>query len=98
MQSTGGNDSLCRLAHDLYNKLSVILGCCELLEDVAEAGSECAKRLGTIRDAAHAMSRELQRRHCRPPEKEAIRTGPWIRSPAILGRRQRVIGYYRDLR
>ena len=82
MQSTGDNDSLCKLAHDLNNKLAVILGCCELLEDVAEAGSECAKRLVTIRDAAQAMSRELQRRHCRPSEEEeAIRTGPWIRSP-----------------
>lgn len=79
-QSTEQDELLCRLAHDLNNKLAVVLGCCDLLEDVVE-GAEGTRLLATIRDNAEAMARELRRRQCRPPESEGIRTGPWIWDP-----------------
>jgi hypothetical protein len=82
MQSTRDNDdSLCKLVHNLINKLAVILGCCELLTDEAKEGSECAKRLATIRDTVEAMTRELKRTHCRPPEGAAIQISSWIKRP-----------------
>ena len=60
------NDLLCKLARDLNNKLAVILGCCDLISDGIKPGSECAKRLGMIREAAQDMARELRLRSFRP--------------------------------
>lgn len=82
MQSTRDNDdSLCKLAHNSTNELAVILGCCELLADEAKEGSECAKRLATIRDTVQAMTRELKQTRCRPPEEAGIQIGSWIKRP-----------------
>jgi hypothetical protein len=67
------DDPLCRLAHDLNSKLAVIFGCCDLLSDEVEAGSECAKRLAMIRRTAEDMARQIRLRSCQPGEKETVR-------------------------
>lgn len=69
------DDLLCKLAHDLNNKIAVILGCCDLISDGIKPGSECAKRLRMIRETAQDMARELRFRSCRPIANEAIRVG-----------------------
>ncbi len=74
-------DPLCKLAHNLNNKLAVILGCCDLLSDVVEEGSECAKRLGIIQTTAQDMAREIRRGACRLTEGETAQAGPWMKRP-----------------
>ncbi len=73
MESNGRN--LCNLAHNLNNKLAVILGCCDLLSDDAEIGTELAKRLRIIQKAAHEMARQLQLGSCPPTADQVIRVG-----------------------
>lgn len=69
MQSNVGcHEPSCLLSHVLVNKLSVIIGNCELLEEQAQAGSECAKRLGLIRDVAQEMAEELNKHQCKLSE------------------------------
>lgn len=46
-------------AHDLRNKLSVIVGNCDLLIEKTEPGTEHARRLAIIREAADAAVKEL---------------------------------------
>ena len=72
-------DPLCKLAHDLTNKLAVILGCCELLGDEVEPSSECANRLAIIRKAVEDMTREIRLRACRPTEEETAQITSRIR-------------------
>jgi hypothetical protein len=60
----GCHEPGCLLAHDLVNKLSVIIGNCDLLmseqmQEQVQTGSECAKRLRLIHDAAQGIAREL---------------------------------------
>lgn len=79
MQSNSqSDDPLCKLAHDLNNKIAVILGCCDLIGDGIDPGSECAKRLGIIRETARDMARDLRLRSCRPVTNEAISSGLWV--------------------
>lgn len=54
----------CMLAHDLLNKLSVIVGLCELVSAEAEPGTECATRLAAIQDTAKSLAREVVKRQC----------------------------------
>lgn len=54
----------CRLAHDLTNKLTVILGNCEILLDVGELDSEQPKRLRAILDTSRSMTQDLRSRRC----------------------------------
>jgi len=54
----------CLLAHDLVNKLAVIVGQCALLSKHMPEGSEGAKRLGLIHDAAKDMAKELNDHQC----------------------------------
>lgn len=54
----------CMLAHDFINKLSVIIGRCELLNEMVEENSECSKRLLMVRDIANSMVEELRQRQC----------------------------------
>lgn len=56
----------CLLAHHFVNKLSVIIGQCELLDDhVIEP--ECAERLRVIRQTAHAMAAEINHHRSQVP-------------------------------
>lgn len=64
---------LCKLAHDLNNKLTIIIGSCDLLEDEVASGSECAKRLAIIQKTAQDMVREIRLRSCKPTEKETAK-------------------------
>ena len=65
MLSNGGcHEPTCLLAHRLVNKLSAIIGNCDLLNEQVEAGSECAKRLSLIHDVAQEMAKELNEHQC----------------------------------
>lgn len=54
----------CLLAHDLLNKLTVVLGNCELLKEEAPEDSACLKRLLLIRDVAASMAEDLKKHQC----------------------------------
>ncbi len=54
----------CFLAHDLVNKLSVIVGYCDLMKETAATDPDCAKRLLIVSDLAKRMARELQDHQC----------------------------------
>lgn len=45
--------------HDLINKLSVIIGNCDLLKEMMEQGTEAAKRVSMIRAIADEAVKEL---------------------------------------
>lgn len=55
---------VCMLAHDLVNKLSVIVGLCQLVSAEAEPGTECATRLAAIQDTAKSLAQEVVKRQC----------------------------------
>jgi hypothetical protein len=64
MQSAGQRDrSVGLVTHDLINKLSAIVGNCDLLLDTAQAGTEQARRLNLILDMANATAAELKKLH-----------------------------------
>ncbi len=67
-QTVGGLH--CSLAHDMINKLSIIVGQCELLEEKAEA--KCAERLLIIRQTALAMAVAINHGDCRDSELETL--------------------------
>jgi hypothetical protein len=48
--------------HDLINKLSVIIGHCDLLGEITQAGTEPARRIGLIRELAKEAARDLTER------------------------------------
>jgi light-regulated signal transduction histidine kinase (bacteriophytochrome) len=51
---------VCLLAHDLINKLSAIIGLCDLLIGTAERqDTECAKYLTSIHELAKSATKEL---------------------------------------
>lgn len=50
---------VCMVAHDLVNKLSAIVGHCDLLIEITERDPEYARRLTLIRDIAKAAAEEL---------------------------------------
>lgn len=55
--------SHCSLAHDMINKLSIIVGQCELLEEEM-AQAKYAERLQIIRRTALAMAVTINRNSC----------------------------------
>lgn len=55
---------VCLLAHEMINRLSVIIGNCDLMNQKAKVDAECAKRLSAIRESAHCMVVELSRHQC----------------------------------
>jgi len=57
------NQPTCIMAHDLLNKLTVIIGGCDLLEEKA-SDSECVRLILAIRDSAKAMADELKQHQC----------------------------------
>lgn len=66
--NVGCYEPACLLAHRLVDKLSVIIGHCDLVSEEAEPGSECAKRLNLIHDVAAEMAKELSAHQCRLSE------------------------------
>ena len=64
----------CSLTHNLINKLSVIVGECELLSEHT-LDPECVQRLGIIVKTAQAMATELKRHDCRCSESESKEAG-----------------------
>jgi len=51
----------CTLAHELINRLSIIIGNCDLLKEDLPGDSEGAKRLCLIKDVAKSMAQDVQR-------------------------------------
>jgi len=58
----------CWLSHHFINKLSVIIGSCQLLQEQVEESdhvdSACIHRLAVIMEVAKDMSRELKEHAC----------------------------------
>lgn len=54
----------CMLAHELINKLTVIVGFCDLLSAEVAVGTKDATRLTVIHDIAKSMAKELTDRQC----------------------------------
>ena len=54
----------CLLAHELVNKLSVVVGYCDLLRDYMPEDSAGQGQLGKIREIAKAMAEELNTHQC----------------------------------
>jgi bifunctional DNase/RNase len=50
---------VCIVAHNLVNKLSAIIGQCDLLSENVEEGTASAKRLVMIHDLAKSAAKEL---------------------------------------
>jgi hypothetical protein len=63
-KSDGRPVPVCMLAHEMINRLSVIVGNCDLMGTKISADSECAKRLSAIRESACVMAAELNRHQC----------------------------------
>jgi len=55
---------ICMLAHDLINRLAVIVGHCDLLTEDGPEDSKCHKRLALIREIAYTAATELGERQC----------------------------------
>jgi hypothetical protein len=60
---------LCLLAHNIANKLTIIIGQCDLLGDHA-TDPECVVRLQIIRRTAQAMAAEVNTHQCQLAERE----------------------------
>ena len=56
-------ESYCEVAHQLLNKLSIIVGNCELLNE-HEMSPECSSRLNSIQAAAFDMTHILRQYQC----------------------------------
>lgn len=54
----------CPLAHDLINKLSVVVGNCELLLENTPADSPLMSRMKLVRDTARSMAADLAEFQC----------------------------------
>lgn len=70
---------ICLLAHELVNKVSVIVGRCDLLGDLVATDAGSAKHLKVIRDMAMSMAESLnehQRQLASPTPPEAMPKGP----------------------
>ncbi len=60
MQSKAGRHrTVATVAHNVINKLSTIIGNCDLLIEKTEQGTEVAQRLTVIREAAKTAADEL---------------------------------------
>ena len=58
--TTAKHQPACLVAHDVVNKLSAIIGFCDLLqESVVQQNPECNQRLGLIHDLAQSAAKEL---------------------------------------
>ena len=59
------------VAHDLLDKWSVVIGHCDLLNEIIEPNTEQARRLKIIRGIAMTAVEELEERQ-RTAEKESL--------------------------
>ncbi len=74
-QAPDRNTSQSSLAHGLNNKLSVIVGTCDLLIEKMPEGSPLLRQMSVIRDAAKSMAVEIAQlrdspRTTRPPKRK----------------------------
>lgn len=60
----------CLLAHNVINKLTAILGYCEILDVEQHESAKCIERLHKIRDLASSAAAMLQSGEC---ETEAVK-------------------------
>jgi hypothetical protein len=58
----------CLFAHHLIDKLSTIVGSCDLASEHTEPGTEYAKHIALIRETAKEMARELVVHQCQLTE------------------------------
>ena len=68
------HEPTCMVAHDLLNKFAVIIGQCELLNEMMEPGTPSAERLARIRKIAESAVKELNE-HQRKADVEARKGG-----------------------
>lgn len=73
----GKHQPSCDLAHEVLNKLSIIVGSCDLMRDEVESVA-CLQRLQTIRRAALELADNLQYHQCHVREliREAAKKTP----------------------
>jgi hypothetical protein len=75
-ESTGGCDEPANLLlHEVINQLTVIVGNCDLMSPELRKGSESAKRLGVIHEAAIKMAESLKQYQCRVWKRSESREG-----------------------
>ena len=78
------NPVMCMLAHDLRNKLTIIVGQCELLPETTEPNSTSAKRVHEILELAHLIAKRLSGHECRMTTfLHEIATGSVGENPAV---------------
>lgn len=62
------HQSMCSLSHQILNKLSVIIGSCDLLmedlEESANPDAQTIRRLEMVRDVARELGEEVKERRC----------------------------------
>jgi hypothetical protein len=67
-RNTGALEPSCCLAHALINRMSVVIGSCDLvinrLEKLAVEDAECIRRMQAIREAAELAVQDLTGQLC----------------------------------
>jgi hypothetical protein len=58
------NEPDCVVTHDLINRLTVIVICCDLLTEGPDEDSERRRRLQMIRTSAKAIAKQLDEHEC----------------------------------
>ena len=58
---SGTNQPACIFTHELINRLSVIVGNCDLLKEDLPEDSQGAKRLCLMKDVAKSIAEDLQK-------------------------------------
>ncbi len=77
------------LAHQLINRMSMIVGFCDLLAEEAPESPECLRRLRQMRDIAASAAEELSRHECEletimtPTALESVKEPSPSREPVI---------------
>jgi hypothetical protein len=54
----------CMMSHEVVNKLSIIIGNCDLVIEKAPADSDCIKRLSLIGETARGIAKIMQDHQC----------------------------------
>lgn len=60
----GSYEPECPMAHDLVNRLSALIGHCDLMIDAVSGDSKLLKNLSVIRNIANGMAKELNEFQC----------------------------------
>jgi hypothetical protein len=82
--SDGGYRPSCMLAHHLINRLSMIVGFCDLLAEEAPESSACLRRLRQMREIATSAAEELSRHECELEEIMAPAAPASVKEPRPL--------------